>query len=361
MSFQLDDYWYDLPEERIAQHPAENRSDSRLLVLDKESGAYEITTFKYFSEFVPRESVLVVNNSKVFPARIQGSKPSGGRVEVLLLTPLALVEPNVSGEWNTARVKALTKASKKMKPGGEIQFSVESKAIEAKAIVLEIQDFGITYLKLYWKGDLKAVFQKMGSMPLPPYIKREASNQDVARYQTIYAKEEHTGSVAAPTAGLHMTDEVRRALELNGVWWTEVCLYVGYGTFSPVRCQDIRDHSMHKEFIDVPRETIAAIDKAKQQGRKVVAVGTTSVRTLEGVWQARQGLQPFSGWTDIFIYPGFRFNVVDHLLTNFHLPKSSLLMMVSALAGRERILAAYEAALRHGFRFFSYGDAMFIK
>ena len=215
-------------------------------------------------------------------------------------------------------------------------------------------------MRLSWRGELATLFRDLGHYPLPPYIRRPDTAEDAKRYQTVYAAEDKLGSVAAPTAGLHFTPQVHGALAAKGVDWAEVTLYVGYGTFSPVRCPDIRDHSMHREYVEVPPATAEAVAVARAQGRPVIAVGTTSVRSLEGAFAATGGIRPFAGWTDIYITPGYEFKTVDSLLTNFHLPESSLLIMVSALAGREFILKTYRKALSEGFRFFSYGDAMLI-
>ena len=359
--YTLAAYNFDLPEENIAQSPAEKRDLSKVMIVNREAGTEEITTFNDIIEHLPEGALLVVNNSKVLPARIYGQKASGGKVEFLLLTPLPLIEPgdveDDSGEkWHEAEVQGLLRASKGPKPGQEVFFGDD-----LVLTVIEKGDFGRSKVVLKWRGDLAQILTQLGHMPLPPYIRRPDTEEDQARYQTIYARDDKQGSVAAPTAGLHFTPEIREELSKRGFKWAEVTLYVGYGTFSPVRSEDIREHEMHEEYIEVPEETAEAIRQAKAEGRPVLAVGTTSARSLEGMFRACGEIRSFSGGTNIFIYPGYSFNVVDCMLTNFHLPESSLIMMISALVGRKRILGAYRKAIKEGFRFFSYGDAMLIK
>lgn len=356
--FRLSSYTYDLPEERIAQAPSPRRDASRLLVLDRASGAMAIDTFASIVGRVPEGALLVANNSRVLPARVFGHKPSGGRVEFLLLTPLPLLLEAAREDGRggfAAQAEGLLRASKGPRPGEIVRFD-EHFALD----VLERGEFGRARVRLRWRGDLAGLFLRLGHYPLPPYIRRPDTPEDAKRYQTVYAAETKLGSVAAPTAGLHFTPEVRAALAARGVGWAEVTLYVGYGTFSPVRCADIREHVMHREYVEVSQETAAAVARARREGRPVVAVGTTSVRALEGAHRATGSIAPYTGWTDIYITPGYAFTTVDHLLTNFHLPESSLLIMVSALAGRGPILRAYRHALDNGLRFFSYGDAMLI-
>ena len=353
--FRLESYRYPLPESSIAQHPAKQRDGSGLLVLDRSSKQALATRFVDLAEHLPKNALLVANNSRVLPARIFGNKPSGGRVEFLLLTPIGLVSPVASGDTLRAEANGLLRASKGLKPGNRVLF-----ADSLSLTVLERGEFGRCRVELAWQGDLETIFTRHGHMPLPPYIHRPDSEKDAARYQTTYARTDKIGSVAAPTAGLHFTDQVRTDLAARGFGWTEVTLYVGYGTFSPVRAPDIRDHRMHEEYVEVSRETATAVARAKAEGRPVVAVGTTSVRALEGMYRATGKISEFAGLTDLYLYPGSKFHVVDHLLTNFHLPESSLLIMISALAGRKTVLAAYGRALDQGFRFFSYGDAMLI-
>ena len=355
--FRLASYDYELPQERIAQEPAHDRDGSRLMVVDRAAKSLRPTAFANLADFIPEGALMVANNSKVLPARIHGAKDSGGRVEFLLLTPLPLIEPGSPEDDGLlhAEVEGLLRASKAPKPGQRITF-----CDDFHLHVIERGDFGKSRVRLSWRGELATLFRDLGHYPLPPYIRRPDTAEDAKRYQTVYAAEDKLGSVAAPTAGLHFTPQVREALAARGVDWAEVTLYVGYGTFSPVRCPDIRDHSMHREYVEVPPATAEAVAVARAQGRPVVAVGTTSVRSLEGAFAATGGIRPFAGWTDIYITPGYKFNTVDSLLTNFHLPESSLLIMVSALAGREFMLKAYREALSEGFRFFSYGDAMLI-
>jgi S-adenosylmethionine:tRNA ribosyltransferase-isomerase len=354
--FNLQSYDFELPEAQIAQTPADKRGAARLLVLDRVTGTRRDTHFAELPALLPEGALLVVNNSKVLPARLIGHKDSGGKAEFLLLTPLALIE---NQEWPegtfTARAEGLLKASKGPRPGETLHFP----GITMR--VLDKGDFGRSTVQMTWQGDLTAHFLDQGHIPLPPYIRREDGAEDRTRYQTVYSRHDKLGSVAAPTAGLHFTPEILSALTARGISRAEVTLYVGYGTFSPVRAQDIRDHVMHAEYAEVPEETAGAISRAKAEGRPVVAVGTTTTRTLESMAARSGSIAPFRGWTDIFIHPGYRFKVVDQLITNFHLPRSSLIIMVSALAGRRQVLDAYAHAVRHGYRFFSYGDAMLIR
>lgn len=352
----LESYDYELPESLIAQRPAPGRDRSRLMRLDKGSGAIGLHEFRELPDILPPGALLVANDSRVLPARLYGAKPSGGRVEFLLLIPLPLLEikQDASGA-SRAEAECLLKASKAAKAGDIVVFSDDF-----SLTVIEVLGFGRCRVELCWRGDLAGLFFRLGHQPLPPYIRRPDTPEDARSYQTIYADQAKTGSVAAPTAGLHFTPEVRDRLRDAGFGWSTVTLYVGYGTFSSVREADITRHAMHAEYVEVPQDTAEAVLRAKSEGRPVIAVGTTTVRALEGTYRALDGLGPFSGWINLFIHPGFRFGVVDHLLTNFHLPGSSLLMMVSALAGRERILAAYKRAVSENFRFYSYGDAMFI-
>ncbi|WP_272698777.1 tRNA preQ1(34) S-adenosylmethionine ribosyltransferase-isomerase QueA [Desulfovibrio sp. Fe33] len=353
--YRLSSYDYDLPEDRIAQEPAERRDGSRLLVLNREDRSLTPTRFTDLIDFLPEDCLLVANNSRVIPARVFGHKPTGGQVEFLLLTPLPLMQPVEKGDWFTAEAEGLLRASKGPKRGTTVSFSDDFHLTAVKA-----GEFGRWKVELRWKGDLKALFDALGHLPLPPYIKRPDGKADRERYQTTYSDTSRTGSVAAPTAGLHFTPELRERIRARGIEWAEVTLYVGYGTFSPVRCPDIRDHRMHAEYIEVSDATAEAVRRAKAEGRPVIAVGTTSARTLEGMLREAGSIRPFHGETDIFISPGYTFGVVDGILTNFHLPESSLIIMISALAGRKTILDAYAFALENNFRFFSYGDAMLI-
>lgn len=354
--FDLESYSYELDESRIAQTPAEQRQDSKLLVLERSTGNILPSRFKNIVDYLPANALIVANNTKVLPARLLGHKDSGGKVEFLLLTPLVLIEagPDTNG-WQHAEVEGLLRASKAPKPGSRVTFS-DTLYLE----VIHRGDFGQSQVMLHWQGVLTEHFLRIGHIPLPPYIHREDKEEDKERYQTIFAREDKLGSVAAPTAGLHFTDATRQDLAKKSISWAEITLYVGYGTFSPLRCRDIRQHSMHSEYIEISPETATQIQNAKDEGRPVVALGTTTVRTLESMHSLTGGIHPFRGWTDIFITPGYDFQVIDHLITNFHLPASSLIILVSALAGRQKIQEAYAVALQHDFRFFSYGDAMLI-
>lgn len=363
--FSLESYDYPLPEELIAQFPPETRGTSRLLVLDRAASALTDAMFSRLPEFLPPGALLVANNSRVVPARLFGVRPSGGKAELLLLTPPPLLEQqarveNEPGEerWSSARAEALLKPGRSIRVGDRLTFGPDI-AVEVEAK----RDFGRHEIRLYWREPLTARLEETGRLPLPPYIKREQGPEDRARYQTLYARPDKSGSVAAPTAGLHFTEAMRERLASEGFQWAEVTLHVGYGTFSPVREDDIRTHPMHSEYVDIPAATARAVRTARREGRPVFAVGTTSARTLEGTADICGEIpeRGWQGWTDIFIYPGFPFQVVDGLLTNFHLPKSSLLMLVSALAGRKTMLDAYAHAVRKKYRFFSYGDAMLIR
>lgn len=353
----LDSYVFDLPESRIAQEPLERRDASRLMVLSRETGRISHARFADLPDHLPPGALLVANNSKVTPVRLLGQKNTGGAVEFLLLTPLPLITPRALGENRfEAKAAGLLRASKSPKPGQINHFGPD-----LSLSVLARGEFGHAEVALSFIGELKTILERIGHMPLPPYIKRPDRDADKTRYQTVYANDAKSGSAAAPTAGLHFTPDLRCALAEKHFSWAETTLHVGYGTFSPVRCPDIRDHEMHREWIEVSEETAQAVRRAKASGRPVVAVGTTSVRALEGAFKATGEITAYAGWTNIFIRPGSRFNVVDALVTNFHLPGSSLLIMVSAMTGRERILEAYKAAVREEYRFFSYGDAMLIR
>ena len=358
----LSSYDYELPEERIAQYPLEDRSASRLMVMDKKGGFVLHSVFSRLAEYLEKGSLLVANNSMVVPARLFGVRPSGGRAEMLLLTPPPVLEsasfPFAEG-WSCAEAEVLLRPGRSIREGDELLFGDC-----ICATVLGKKDFGMYSVMLRWRGNLVECLRSIGKIPLPPYIKRDTEEGDAARYQTLYARRDMAGSVAAPTAGLHFTRELRHELAVAGFEWAEVTLHVGYGTFSPVREEDIRSHPMHSEYALISPETATAIRRAKKEGRPVVAVGTTSCRTMEGCAESCGGEIPEEGWhgkTDIFIYPGFEFRVTDQLITNFHLPKSSLLMLVSAFCGRKRILEAYKEAVSAGYRFFSYGDAMLIR
>lgn len=348
--YQLSDYRFDLPEELIARHPEKKRTDSRLLHLERQTGARHHLHFSDLAGLLNKGDLLVVNNTSVIPARLIGHKESGGKVEVLILD---YREGRAAMDRNGSfSCRCLLKASKRVKPDTPIRFG------EGLSAVVESFDQGIYHLCFECDGDFDQQLEAHGKMPLPPYIKREADAFDKETYQTVYAK--NRGAVAAPTAGLHFTEELMTRLREKGVEIAELTLHVGYGTFEPVRVADIRDHAIHTEWYEVPDATAQAVNTAKAQGRRVVAVGTTSVRTLEFATAEGGTLTPGAGPCDIFIYPGYRFKCVDAMVTNFHTPESTLLMLVSAFAGRDTIFAAYEEAVSQHYRFFSYGDAMFI-
>lgn len=354
--FLLAAYDYALPQDQIAQAPAPQRDQARLLVLSRASGGLEHVRFSDITRFLPPRSLLIANNVQVTPARLYGQRPGGGKAEFLLLTPLAEIRPTEpTGQSLSAPVQGLARPAARLRPGAAITF-----APGFSFQISELGDFGQVSGSLHWNGDLAELLSTHGHWPLPPYIRRPDSPEDACRYQTTYADPLRAGAVAAPTAGLHFTPQLREKLLAQGHDWRELTLYVGYGTFNAVRSADIRGHHMHREIIDIPEDTAAAIRAAKAEGRPIVAVGTTSARALEGMHQLCGSIQAFKGETNIFIYPGFKFQMVDHLITNFHLPGSTLLMLVAALAGRETILNAYTEAVTRGYRFFSYGDAMFI-
>lgn len=335
------DFYFDLPERLIAQTPLERRDASRLLVLDKHSGEVEHRHFYELPEFLDEGDCLVLNNSRVLPARLIGTRATGGAVELVLLRDLG------EGRW-----ECLSRPGRKTKPGTELSFGEG----ELKAVVEATADGGNRIVRFDYDGIFLEVLERLGKMPLPPYIKEELT--DPERYQTVYSRE--LGSAAAPTAGLHFTKELLKKIAAKGVKVCYVTLHVGLGTFRPVKEDEIEDHEMHSEFCVIPAETARVINETKNNGGRVVAVGTTSCRTLESFADENGFLSPSSGWTDIFIYPGYKFKCIDALVTNFHLPESTLIMLVSALAGRENILNAYKTAVENQYRFFSFGDAMFI-
>lgn len=336
------DFVYDLPEELIAQTPAEKRDSSRLMVLDKQTGAIEHRHFYDLPSYLRPGDCLVLNDSRVIPARLFGTRPTGGAVEVVLLKDLG------GGRW-----ECLSRPGKKMRPGTEVTFG----GGELTAVVEEVCPDGNRILNFSYEGIFLEILEHLGHMPLPPYIKTQLDDPD--RYQTVYARE--PGSAAAPTAGLHFTNELLESIRAMGVRVCFVTLHVGLGTFRPVKVEDVEAHEMHSEYCTVPEETARIIRETKANGGRVIAVGTTSSRTLESFAGEDGSIAAASGWTNIFIYPGYRFKCVDALVTNFHLPGSTLVMLVSALAGRENILRAYETAVREQYRFFSFGDAMLIQ
>jgi len=353
--YDLDTYSFDLPQELIAKTPAKQRDNSSLLVLKRATSELILTNFNQIGQFLPPKALLIGNNSKVLPARLKGRKTTGGEVEFLLLSPLPLLQPQVQANWIVAEAEGLLKASKRPKPGQKVVFGPNF-----YLIVKQNLEFGRSKVELYAKDSLLEQFIHYGQIPLPPYLKRPVMPEDKRWYQTVYASAEKMGSVAAPTAGLHFSQQLKTKLEEMGFEFAYLTLYVGYGTFSPVRAKDIRQHQMHAEYFEIPEMTAQLINRAKTESRPIIAIGTTSARALEGVFQLKGKIEAFSGWTDIFIYPGFKWQVVDGLITNFHLPKSSLLMLVASFAGLDKIQTAYAYAIQHRLRFFSYGDAMLI-
>lgn len=338
-----EDFYFELPEELIAQDPLEDRSGSRLLVLDKETGKTEHHIFKEIINYLDEGDCLVINDTKVLPARLIGSKVgTDAKIEVLLL------KRKENDIWET-----LVKPGKKAKIGTKIRFG--EGLLEGE--VIDIVDEGNRLIQFHYEGIFEEVLDRLGQMPLPPYITHQL--EDKNRYQTVYAR--HTGSAAAPTAGLHFTEELLEEIAKKNIKIARVTLHVGLGTFRPVKVDNILEHHMHSEFYQIDEEAAQKINETKEQGHRVICVGTTSCRTVESAADENGRLQATSGWTDIFIYPGYKFKILDCLITNFHLPESTLIMLVSALAGRENVLAAYEEAVKERYRFFSFGDAMLIK
>lgn len=335
------DFYFDLPPELIAQTPLDRRDGSRLLCLDKATGEWEHRHFYDLPELIHPGDCLVMNDSRVIPARLFGTRPTGGSVEVVLLRDLG------HGDW-----ECLTRPGRKTPPGTELSFG----GGELTAKVVRAETDGNKVLHFQFEGVFLEKLEKLGQMPLPPYIKEKLD--DPERYQTVYSRD--PGSAAAPTAGLHFTKELLQILLDHGVEQAFVTLHVGLGTFRPVKEENIEDHPMHSEFCMIPEETAEKINRVRAAGGRIISVGTTTCRTLESFALEDGTIPAKSGWTDIFIYPGYRFRAVDALITNFHLPESTLIMLVSALAGREHILAAYEEAVRERYRFFSFGDAMYI-
>ena len=337
------DYDYDLPEELIAQDPLEDRSSSRLMVLDRQTGDVEHRHFTDILEYLHPGDCLVINNTKVIPARLFGVKEdTQAKIEVLLL------KRKENDIWET-----LVKPGKKAKPGTKLVFGDGLLTAE----VVDVVEEGNRLIQFHYDGIFEEILDQLGQMPLPPYITHQLKDKN--RYQTVYAK--YDGSAAAPTAGLHFTKELLQKVKDMGVDIAEVTLHVGLGTFRPVKVENVLDHHMHSEFYMVSQEAADKINRAKENGHRVIAVGTTSTRTLEAAADENGRLYETSGWTEIFIYPGYQFKVIDALITNFHLPQSTLVMLVSALAGREHVLHAYEIAVKERYRFFSFGDAMLIQ
>lgn len=339
---RVSDFDYDLPQELIAQDPLEKRSNSRLMALDKNTGEIFHRHFYDIKDYLKAGDCLVINNTRVIPARLYGARVgSGGKVEILLL------KRKSDNLW-----ECLVKPGKKARPGMEISFG--DGLLIGK--ITDIVDEGNRLIEFSYEGIFEEILDKLGEMPLPPYITHKLQDRD--RYQTVYAK--YDGSAAAPTAGLHFTPELLEEIKAMGVKVAEVTLHVGLGTFRPVKEEEVLDHHMHSEYYEINQEACDIINETKAHGGRVISVGTTSTRTLESAAVAGEPLSPKSGWTEIFIYPGYEFKVIDGLITNFHLPQSTLIMLVSALAGREHVLKAYETAVQEKYRFFSFGDAMFI-
>ena len=335
------DFWYDLPEELIAQTPLEQRDTSRLLVLDKQSGALEHKHFYDILDYLNPGDCLVMNDSRVLPARLLGHRPTGGAVEVLLLRDLG------NKQW-----ECLCKPGRKMQVGNEVIFG----SGELTATVVAVQEDGNRIVEFHYEGIFLEVLERLGKMPLPPYIKAELQDQE--RYQTVYSRE--IGSAAAPTAGLHWTKELLEKARAKGVKTAFVTLHVGLGTFRPVKAEEISEHHMHAELCMISQETAQTLNETKRNGGRIICVGTTSCRTIESLAKEDGTFEASSKWTEIFIFPGYQFKAMQGLITNFHLPESTLVMLVSALAGREHVLNAYAEAVKERYRFFSFGDAMFI-
>jgi len=335
------DFWYDLPEELIAQTPLAQRDASRLLVLDRQSGAVEHRHFYDIVDYLRPGDCLVMNDSRVLPARLLGNRPTGGAVELLLLKELG------DKKW-----ECLAKPGRKLQAGQEVVFGNGL----LRATIVEVKDDGNRVVEFHYEGIFLEILEQLGRMPLPPYIKAELQDQE--RYQTVYSRE--VGSAAAPTAGLHFTNELLDLLRQKGVKTAFITLHVGLGTFRPVKADEITEHHMHSELCMMSAETAQLLNETKRNGGRIICVGTTSCRTLESLVSDDGLFAEKSKWTDIFIYPGYRFKAMDGLITNFHLPESTLVMLVSAFAGREHVLDAYAEAVKERYRFFSFGDAMYI-
>ncbi|MGM0410366.1 MAG: tRNA preQ1(34) S-adenosylmethionine ribosyltransferase-isomerase QueA [Bacillota bacterium] len=340
---KVEEFDYDLPEELIAQKPVENRDESKLMCLNKDTGEINEIIFKNIINYINEDDMIIFNNSQVIPARLYGEKiPTGTEIEILLLNEIS------EGKW-----EVLVRPGKRVKKGVKVSFGNDKLIGEA----VEYTDFGGRIMEFTYKGEFSKIIEKLGEMPLPPYINEKLDNP--ARYQTVYAKKK--GSAAAPTAGLHFTEELIDELKNKGVSVDYITLHVGLGTFRPVRTENVEDHNMHSEYFELNEKVAEKIKKTKEKGGRVIAVGTTVTRTLESIANQNDGeIVASKGWTDIFIYPGYNFNAVDALITNFHLPQSTLLMLVSAFAGKEKILNAYNKAIEEEYRFYSLGDAMYI-
>lgn len=339
---EVKEFDYDLPPELIAQDPLEDRSASRLMVLDKQTGKVEHRVFRDILDYFHEGDCLVLNNTRVLPARLFGQREGKtGKIELLLLKRKA------DDVWET-----LVRPGKKMKPGTVILFGDG----RLRGEVLQVVEEGNRLIKFFYEGIFEEILDQLGQMPLPPYITHQLEDQN--RYQTVYAK--HNGSAAAPTAGLHMTKDLLDKIKAKGVHIAEITLHVGLGTFRPVKVQTIQEHHMHSEYYVIDEDAANIINATKEAGNKVICVGTTSCRTLESAADAQGKIKESSGWTEIFIYPGYQFKILDGLITNFHLPESTLIMLVAALAGKEEVMSAYQKAVEEKYRFFSFGDAMYI-
>lgn len=341
-TMSVKDYWFDLPQEQIAQDPLEDRSSSKLMILHKEDGSREHKVFKDVLDYLEEGDCLVLNNTRVIPARLYGVKEdTNAKIELLLL------KRKENDIWET-----LVKPGKKARVGTKIVFGDGI----LKGTIVDVIEEGNRLIQFEYEGIFEEILDQLGQMPLPPYITHQLKDKN--RYQTVYAK--YDGSAAAPTAGLHMTPELLEQIKAKGVDVAEVTLHVGLGTFRPVKEENVLEHHMHSEFYQVTQEAADKINYAKKNGKRIICVGTTSCRTVESAAMEDGTMKECSGWTDIFIYPGYKFKVLDALITNFHLPESTLIMLVSALAGREQVLAAYDEAVKEKYRFFSFGDAMMI-
>ncbi len=338
---KVSDFNYELPEELIAQHPYDKRDEARLMILNREENKYEHKVFKDIIDYLKPGDCLVINNTKVLPARLYGKKDTGANVEFLLLK-------RIEGDY----WEAMVRPGNKLRPGAKVEFGNGL----LKAEVLEVLDGGNRKVKFEYEGIFNEILDEIGLMPLPPYIKETLKEKD--KYQTIYAK--HDGSAAAPTAGLHFTEELLEAIKAKGIEVANVTLHVGIGTFRPVKVENIEEHSMHSEHYYIKKEDVEKINNAKRNGNRVIAVGTTSCRVLESVADEDGMMKEIESDTNIFIYPGYKFKCIDCLITNFHLPESTLIMLVSALAGKDFVMSAYEEAVKEKYKFFSFGDAMFI-
>jgi S-adenosylmethionine:tRNA ribosyltransferase-isomerase len=340
---RIEEFDYHLPTSLVAQYPSPQRGETSLMILHRQTGLIEHRAFGDITQYLNASDLLGMNNTRVLPARLVGKKETGGRIEMLLIPPWN----GVKGEW-----KALIKGAGKMKPGARIRFE---QGLEGQ--VREVKD-GRGKVNFSHQGEVTDILQKIGHIPLPPYIKRGDEPLDRERYQTVFA--ERDGSIAAPTAGLHFTDALLRSLRENRVRTTMITLHIGIGTFAPVKARDIEDHTMEAEWVEISEEAAREIEDTKAHGGKVIAVGTTTTRALESFSNGNGGVRPGNGMTSLFIYPPYRFGVIDGLVTNFHLPKSTLVMLVSAFAGKDLLMKAYQEAIRRKYRFYSYGDAMLI-